>query len=259
MAGFLPTAYPDPVAFTRCIATGFQAGMDIAEISLPNPPFPQDGALIQRACAVGRNHVSDAAAAVRLMSGARTEAHQPIITMAGRHTFDTLGLAGLLDECVAHDVDAVMFPEHSPAEQRALIGPVRAAGLEQVTFLAHSTDCEVLAGDDVENPVVYLRSADLKTGDRFRTNETVERLAWLRTLLGGKDAYVFVGFGIRGPREVAPLAASAGVDGVVVGTALVEAAAAGPHAVRDLVRAIGPSLARPDSYAAPLCTSATVR
>lgn len=204
------------------------------EIALPNPPLSLDGPLIQEAAQIGASYVDGPEDALRLAVAARQHDGQAIIALAYRHAFDELGVGGLLDACVRTGADAVLLPEHTLAEQIAVAHRARATGLEQVLFLFLEEDLPLLADSGLENPVIYLQSADLQTGGEFDAAKASERLRELEDALKGAGAYVLVGFGVRGPREISLLASSS-ADGVIVGTAVVEAAQRGPAQVAALV------------------------
>ncbi len=241
LAGFLPAGYPTGRGFTDCIRSAFESGIDAMEIALPNPPLPLDGPLIQQAAVAGAAQVSGPADALRRAVRGRTDESQAIIALAYRHAFDALGADGLIELCVKTDVDAVLMPEHSMAEQLSFSRRSRAAGLEQVIFLYLEDDLQTLASSGLRRPVIYLQSADLNTGGRFDPGKARERLGEVRTALDGCGAFVLVGFGVKGPQEIATLGDSI-ADGAIIGTALVEAAGQGAACVRSLIDSVQPVL-----------------
>ncbi|MDQ3485096.1 MAG: tryptophan synthase subunit alpha, partial [Actinomycetota bacterium] len=153
------------------------------------------------------------------------------------HAADQMTSEELLDACLAAGADALVMPEHSFDEQLELAVMARAVGLEQVLFLYLEQDLKLLAETKLHAPVIYLQSADLQTGGPFDAVKANERLGEVRESLGGREAFVLVGFGIRGAEEAATLVNSS-ADGVIIGTALTEAAVRGPGAVADLVHSM---------------------
>jgi tryptophan synthase alpha chain len=241
LVGYLPAGYPDGSEFGQSVGEAFEAGADAMEIALPNPPLPMDGPLIQEAVRLGALNVEGPEDALRRAVDARVHPFQSIIALAYRATVDELGTGGLLRICVDSGVDALLLPQHTVLEQLELAVQARAVGLEQVIFLHLEEDLPVLAASGLERLVIYLQSADVQTGGGFIAGKAAERLDEVREALGDRDAFVLVGFGIRGPDEADALVGSS-ADGVIVGTAMVEAARQGGGAVRDLVRSIQPAL-----------------
>src|SRR5690606_25232619 len=90
-------------------------------------------------------------------------------------------------------------------------------------------------------PVIYLQSADLRTGGTFNPEKAAERLDELAEAMGDRHYYVCVGFGVRGPDEVIEVMA-AGAHGAIIGTQLVRAAEEGPDAITALVDGVAPAL-----------------
>lgn len=226
------------------MGAAFAAGADAMEIAVPNPPLAMDGPLLQEAAVIAAREVEDAADALRLAALGRGDGDGALIALVNGHAAAMLGRPRIHDVCVEAGVDALLTPEDSFAEQLESAAVARARGLEQLLFLHREEDLALLASTTLEQPMVYLQSADLRTGGPFNPEKARERLAEVRAALGGRDAYVLVGFGIRSSEEVAELAESV-ADGAVVGTALTSAAKHGPDEVADLVRAIVPALRRP--------------
>ncbi|HEY9412415.1 MAG TPA: tryptophan synthase subunit alpha [Jiangellaceae bacterium] len=237
LVAYLPAGYPTGAEFTASVRASFDAGADAMEISLPNPPLAVDGPLIQEAAGVGARHVDGPADALRRAAAGRVHDSQAIIALAYRHAFDQLGGDALIATCVDAGADAILLPEHSMAEQLEFAHRARAAGLEQVLFLYLEEDLPRLSASGLEDPVIYLQSADLRTGGQFDPAKATERLGELRAALQGRDAFVLVGFGIRGRDAVSSLRSTT-ADGVIVGTAVVAAAREGASAVGTLVEHI---------------------
>lgn len=243
LVGYLPAGYPGRPQFSNSVREAFAAGVDAMEIALPNPPLPMDGPLIQDAVRIGAQHVLGAQDALEQAVSGRVHGDEPVVALAYRAAFEALGAAELYRTCALAGVDAVLLPQHSLVEQLELAEQARARGLEQVLFIYLEEDLALLGSTGLERPVVYLQSADVQTGGRFNADKAVERLGELRAALGGRDAFVLVGFGVRGHAEAAALVDSS-ADGVIVGTAMVEAVSEGPGRLHDLVRSIVPALPR---------------
>ncbi|MEV0051220.1 hypothetical protein AB0H34_12070 [Saccharopolyspora shandongensis] len=70
-------------------------------------------------------------------------------------------------------------------------------------FVHREEDLPVLAATELVWPVIYLQSAELRTGGQFRADKAVERVRELRAALGDRPASILVGpGGVPGPAEV---------------------------------------------------------
>ena len=241
LMGFLPAGFPNPETFTASSRAAFASGLDALEVSMPGPAPELDGPLIQEAARTASAFMTSVPQALTLAAKSRLRSDDPIIALAYAHTLDALGPVGYLDALVAADVDACLLPQSPMAEQISIGVAAQARGIEPVIFLHLQEDLGQLANSDLVKPIIYLQSADLQTGGIFNETKARERLSELSEAFGRKTYFVSVGFGVRGPQEVATLM-NAGADGAIVGTRLVTAATDGPEAVAELVDSISPAL-----------------
>ncbi|MCC2592927.1 tryptophan synthase subunit alpha [Tessaracoccus sp. OS52] len=243
LLGFLPAGYPTRERFTAAVGAAFDAGLDAMEVSMPGPAPALDGERIQQAATVASAQVRDVHDALALAAAGRREADDTIIAMAYAELFERISAEQFLDALVAADIDAFLLPQATVAEQLELALRARPRGIEAFIFLHLQEDLDRLAASELEEPVIYLQSADLRTGGAFNPDKAAERLTELADAMGDKRYFVAVGFGVRGFDEAALLMA-AGADGIIIGTRLVAAAEAGPEEVALLVDEVAPALVR---------------
>lgn len=243
LLGFLPAGYPTRERFTEALGAAFDAGLDAMEVSMPGPAPALDGDRIQRAALVATQQVADVQDALALAAAARRDPADTIIAMAYAELFDRMTPEEFLDALAAADVDAFLLPQASVAEQLELGLRARSRGIEPFVFLHLQQDLAVLAGTELEEPVIYLQSADLRTGGEFNPDKASERLEELAEAMGEKRYFVAVGFGVRGFDE-ATLLMAAGADGIIIGTRLVSAVESGAQEVTQLVDEVAPALVR---------------
>ena len=241
--GFLPAGYPSPEGFRAAAHAAFESGLDALEVSMPGPAPELDGPLIQSAALQAAPQMSGIPDALRLASSSRLHPDDSIIALAYLSTFAHLSIDDFLAELVAADVDGVLLPQHSMAEQLDVGLRAQALAIEPVLFLHRQEDLELIAASAIVNPVIYLQSADLRTGGAFNPDKARERLDELSAALHGAPYSVCVGFGVRGLDEVRVLMAG-GADGAIIGTRLVAAAGEGPQAVARIVDEVAPALVR---------------
>ncbi|MBW1639005.1 hypothetical protein G3H63_07925 [Microbacterium resistens] len=241
LMGFLPAGFPAPDEFRRVAQAAFDAGLDALEVSMPGPAPALDGPLIQAAAERASAQLDGIPAALELAARSRSTDDDTIVALAYASTFDGIATDAFFDALVAADIDAYLLPQHPMAEQLALGAQAQARGIEPVLFLYRQEDLPLLAASAIDEPVIYLQSADLRTGGVFNPAKAQERLTELAEALGERRYHVCVGFGVRGPDEVESLMAT-GADGAIIGTQLVRAAEEGPEAVTALVDAVAPAL-----------------
>ena len=245
MLGFLPAGYPDPERFLAAAGAAFEAGLDALEVSMPGPAPELDGPLIKAAAQQASQHLGSIAEAVELAARARQLPGDSLIALAHVRTLENLPIEGFLDAIAAADVDGVLLPQHTVADQLAVGLQARERNIEPVIFLHLQEDLGVIAASALHDPLIYLQSADLRTGDPFNPAKAVERLGELADALAGRPYSVCVGFGVRDHGDVQKLMA-AGADGAIIGTRLVSAADEGPAAVAAIVDEVAPALVRRD-------------
>lgn len=243
LVGYLPAGFPDAERFTDCVCAAFVAGADVMEIALPAPPAELDGPVIRAASLQGQRELPDLADALRRAGAGRAHERDPIVAMAYRAAIAGLTTAAVVATCAAEGADAVLLPEHGIDEQLAMLGPARAAGLEQVLFVRRESDVAAIADRDVDHPVIYLQSASAPTGAALDIERACIRLETVRAMLG-RAATVLVGFGVSDRDDAQQLSATS-ADGVVVGTAMVRAAADGPAGITKLIADLHAALAAP--------------
>lgn len=241
--GFIPAGYPSPEGFRAAARAAFESGLDALEVSMPGPAPELDGPLIQAAALQAAPQMAGIADALQLASSSRLHPDDSIVALAYLSTFEGISIADFIDELVSADIDGILLPQHTMAEQLEVGLTAQARAIEPVLFLHRQEDLELIATSAIVNPVIYLQSADLRTGGAFNPAKARERLDELGAALRGKSYSVCVGFGVRGLDEVKVLMA-AGADGAIIGTRLVAAAGDGPETVARIVDEVAPALVR---------------
>ena len=145
------------------------------------------------------------------------------------------GIDRLVGEMRAAGLAGLIVPDLPAEEAAAVEDATAAAGLARISLFAPTTPDERL---DRLVPsargFVYCVSLTGVTGARAALADDVA--AFVARVRGHARVPVVVGFGISRPEHVRALRGVA--DGVVVGSALVDAAARGEAALRDLVGAM---------------------
>ncbi len=201
------------------------AGADIIELGMPFSDPMADGPSIQagsiRALKGGMT-LRKTLAMVR--SFRENDAATPIILMGYYNPIYIYGNAEFLRDAVDAGVDGLIVVDVPPEEDNELCLPAIEAGLNFIRLATPTTDDKRLPAvlANTSGFVYYVSIAGI-TGTRAPDIAAVE--ANVARIKRQTALPVCVGFGVKSPEQVEAIGAYA--DGVVVGTALVNAVAEG--------------------------------
>jgi tryptophan synthase alpha chain len=198
-----------------------KAGADVIEIGMPFTDPMADGPAIQaagvRALAAGQT-MQKTLALVRAFRA--TDDATPIVLMGYYNPIYIYGVEKFLSDAKAAGVDGLIVVDLPPEEDEELCLPALRAGLNFIRLATPTTDDKRLPAvlTNTSGFVYYVSVAGI-TGaaapDPKRVTEAVARIKRHTKLP------VAVGFGVRTAQAAAAIAR--GADGVVVGSALVDA------------------------------------
>ncbi|MDQ2703420.1 MAG: tryptophan synthase subunit alpha, partial [Pseudomonadota bacterium] len=203
------------------------AGADVIELGVPFSDPMADGPVIQRsseralAKGVGMQAVLGFVREFR-----QRDADTPIVLMGYLNPVDIRGADPFARAAVEAGVDGVLLVDLPPEEAEAFRAAFDAQGLALVPLAAPTTAPDRLARicADARGYLYYVSLAGVTGADVRDAGAVGERLAWVR---GQCPLPVMAGFGIKDAATAVALAAHA--DGVVVGSALVQALAGDPE------------------------------
>jgi tryptophan synthase alpha chain len=232
LVGYLTAYDPDAERSLQRLLTACEAGLDVLELGVPFSDPAADGPGIQAAMVRALSAGATSSRVLQLAAAVRARFELPIVLFSYANPLVRRGDA-LLRDAAAAGVDGLLVvdlpPEHS--------GPMRQAaathGLDWVPLVAPTTPDDRI-GRVVADATGFVYAVTLKgvTGSALATDRP-ELGAQLARIRAHTAAPVAAGFGVRTPDDVRSLAAVA--DGVVVGTALIEAAQRGIDELRTLV------------------------
>ncbi len=218
---FLMAGDPDPETSLAIIKALPQAGADIIEVGMPFTDPMADGPSIQaaglRALKGGMTLKKTLAMLREFRNGDNTT---PLVLMGYYNPIYIYGVDNFLVDAKAAGVDGLIIVDLPPEEDTELCLPAMQAGLNFIRLATPTTDDKrlpaVLANT---SGFVYYVSITGITGSAAAESSAVgEAVARIKR---HTKLPVCVGFGIRTPDAARSIAERA--DGVVVGTALVDA------------------------------------
>ena len=236
VAVYLTVGFPERAATASLLRAALDGGADVIELGVPFSDPMADGTTIQRASeAALRNGVTlddcvaEGASLVRDRDAA-------VILMGYLNPFLRHGPERLAADCVRSGIAGVIVPD-LPAEESAELDTALApADVARIDLYAPTTPDERLARFlPSARGFVYCVSLTGVTGARAGLSDDV--VPFVRRVRAHTSLPVAVGFGISRPDHVSALRGVA--DGVVIGSAAIDAAASGgERGLRDLVRSL---------------------
>lgn len=219
-----------------------RAGADVIELGVPFSDPMADGPAIQRSSerAIGRG--AGLRYVMRSVARFREDDDQtPVVLMGYLNPIEILGAEAFARDAAAAGVDGVLLVDLPPEEAGPTRTAFNAAGLDLISLAAPTTAQARLArlASESQGYLYYVSFAGVTGGGQLDVADVLKRAGDLRDRA---SVPVLVGFGIRDAASAAALAPAA--DGVVVGSALVEAlsGAASPE----------DAAARAEAFLAPL-------
>ncbi|MFQ5522848.1 MAG: tryptophan synthase subunit alpha [Acidimicrobiia bacterium] len=219
LCAYLTGGFPDPAAFPETLMA-VAAAADVVEIGVPFTDPMADGLTIQEAS----RRALDAGATLEWFldtlaeTGGRLEA--PYVLMGYYNPFFAFGLDRLAVRMAEAGVSGVIVPDLPLEESGPMAAALDGHGLGMVRLVTPSTPpSRMVRLAAASSGFVYaVTSTGVTGGEAGIDLETLDYLARVRA---GSTLPVLAGFGVRHRRQVEALALH--VDGVVVGSALIEA------------------------------------
>jgi tryptophan synthase alpha chain len=218
---FVMAGDPDPETSLAILKALPEAGADVVELGMPFTDPMADGPAIQaaglRALAAGMTLKKT----LKLVADFRaTDLATPIVLMGYYNPIYVYGVDRFLADARAAGVDGLIVVDLPPEEDAELCVPACGAGLNFIRLATPTTDDKRLP-KVLENTsgFVYYVSLTGITGAALADYAGVS--AAVKRIKAHTNLPVAVGFGVKNADNAAEIARNA--DGVVVGSALVEA------------------------------------
>lgn len=231
--GFLTLG--DPQSLEDQAGIYLECGVDVLEVGVPDAHPYMDGPVVsesmRRAVQSGVTHD---VARQHLAALRRLHPKAPIVAM---------GYADLSP--VLHDASGAAL-----ADGVLQIGVAPADALSpdvaRIGFVSHRTSMEEIARSKMSGGYVMLQANEGRTGiRRSMPLDNQRKIGLLRQC--GVEAPILLGIGVSSPEHVA-LAVRYGADGVVIGSACLQAAQSGERVLRRFLRGVRAALDDPSQF-----------
>ena len=221
---FVTAGDPSLEALVPVLHALVRGGADVLEIGVPFSDPMADGPVIQRSSeralerGVTSRHVFAAVREFRTHDDAT-----PVVLMGYLNPLEARGAETYAREAAEAGVDGLLLVDLPPEEADENRAILAAQGLHLIPLVAPTTSPErlAIAGRQARGYVYYVSFAGV-TGahDRLQAGDAMRHC---REVKAATTVPVLIGFGIRDAASARSVAAAA--DGVVIGSALVEALA----------------------------------
>jgi tryptophan synthase alpha chain len=240
---FLPAGWPSPAECRAALRLAVDAGADLIEIGIPFSDPLADGPTIQRASQRALEQGMTVAGALELVRD--TALHVPVVVMTYLNPVLAYGFGRFLDDAAAAGVAGVLCTDLPAGVAPALEQLLAAGPLDPIRLVAPTTSDQRLgAHRGGRRGFIYLISRLGVTG--ARPDAAPDIAGCVQRIRAVSSLPVAVGFGISTPAQAAVAARDA--DGVVVGSALVDALdSGGLQAAQQLLISLGGALRAPDA------------
>jgi tryptophan synthase alpha chain len=219
IVAFLTAGYPDPKTFLPTLQRIAEAA-DAVELGVPFSDPMADGVTIQRSSEQAIEHGVNLHWIFDQLEARDFELAAPLMMMSYLNPLLAFGYAALARRALETGVDGFLVPDLPFEESAPLKDILDANGLALVQFVTPATSEERIAMITANSQgMVYAVTRTGITGDGGEL--PAELTSYLARVKAASKLPVCAGFGVREARQVRQIAAHA--DGVIVGSALVEA------------------------------------
>ena len=210
---------PDFDTSLDIVKVSIDAGADVLELGIPFSDPIADGPTIQKADIRARNSGMNMTRAMEFIRKVRDYRDIPIGLLMYYNLVYQYGTEKFFSDCYQAGVNSVLVADLSIDDADEITSPAAKAGLDTVFMVTPNTDTErmkLIASKTTG--FIYTVSLLGVTGSREKLSDMVEELVGKLKKLTAVP--ICVGFGISKPEHAATVA-SAGADGVIIGSKIV--------------------------------------
>ncbi|HLJ68378.1 MAG TPA: tryptophan synthase subunit alpha [Chloroflexota bacterium] len=227
---YLTGGFPEPAAFVDLAVAVLRAGADALEIGIPFSDPLLDGPVIQRSQHNALEAGVTPADCLRFAAEVRARIDRPLLFMGAYNPIHAYGLAAFCRAASDAGVSGLIVPDLPVEEADELIAVARACKLHVIQLVAPtSTDERIRRICAAASGFIYCISVAGVTGARGDVTTTARPL--IERVRATTDLPVAVGFGVAGPEQARAIGTFA--DGIIVGSALIDAIAQSAPASRE--------------------------
>jgi tryptophan synthase alpha chain len=220
---YFTLGYPDAQSCLDIVEAISQAGADLIELGVPFSDPLADGPTIQRSTQAALEQGIYVARCLEMVGQLRERGvQQPLLLMGYVNPILAFGVERFVAEASGAGADGFIIPDLPPEEGSSVEAACRAHGRALVYLLAPTSPMERVAYlSSRTTGFLYLVSLTGVTGARAALPPDLE--VFVRRVRQVASTPLAVGFGISTPEQARAVGSAA--DGVIVGSALIDAVA----------------------------------
>jgi tryptophan synthase alpha chain len=218
---YLTMGYPKRDSTLTLVPAIAEAGADLIELGIPFSDPLADGPTIQASSQKALENGMTLSLCLEQAASLRGQGVTlPFVFMGYYNPIYQFGIERFAAQAAASGVDGVIIPDLPPEEAQAALDAFESQGLDLVLLLAPTSNAtRIQMVTELAQGFIYLVSLVGTTGARGQVAEDLAEL--VDRVRAETDKPLAVGFGISTPDQAAQVADLA--DGVIVGSALIEA------------------------------------
>ena len=236
---YLTMGYPERDSALTLVPTIAEAGADLIELGIPFSDPLADGPTIQASSQKALENGMTLSLCLEQAASLRGRGViVPFVFMGYYNPIYQFGIERFAAQATASGVDGVIIPDLPPEEAQAALDAFESQGLDLILLLAPTSNAtRIRMVAELAQGFIYLVSLVGTTGARGQVAGDLQEL--VDRVRAQTDKPLAVGFGISTPDQAARVADLA--DGVIVGSALIEAIGAAEipeDAAREFIAAL---------------------
>jgi len=230
---YLTLGYPSPQASLPLVLALEQGGAEIIELGVPFSDPLADGPIIQRASYTALCAGTTPPLCLDLVAQLRQQGLQvPVILMGYYNPILSYGIESYTARCAEVGVAGLIVPDLPLEEAAPLQAACQQVGIALIFLVTPTSNEKRIAQLAAQTEgFLYVVSRLGTTGPQQRPMEELED--YIATIRHYAHTPLALGFGIAKPQQAQALRGL--VDGLIVGSALVECASKGPQVLAETV------------------------
>ncbi|MEM3399837.1 MAG: tryptophan synthase subunit alpha [Candidatus Micrarchaeia archaeon] len=220
LISYITAGYPDEKRCVRIAREMAEAGSDVIELGIPFSDPIADGPSIQEACSTAIKNGMTPKKALAIASEI-AKSGKRVMLLSYYNSIYSFGLEKFVKLAKRNGVWAIAIADLPVEESEKFVCACNGNRIKTVFFVAPNTPAERIK--DIEKHTtgfLYMLALFGVTGTRSEISQmTIDALSRVKKIV---KKPVYVGFGISKPEHVRALAI-AGADGIIIGSAYIEA------------------------------------
>lgn len=229
LIAYFVVGYPNEKTSLAAIRGLIKGGADIVELGLPFSDPLADGPVIQNATHVALENGMNLVRFINFVKKIRKESAIPLVLMTYSNLLFKYGYAKFISLAKKAGIDGFILPDLPIDEANEFLKAARNHKIDAIFLVSPNTsEIRMKQIANKSSGFLYLVSTYGTTGKQQKLQQyTVDAIKRTRKIVKGKIP-IGVGFGVSTPTDAKKII-TAGIDGVIIGSAFLRAIEDLPH------------------------------